>query len=401
MPVDTTSFSQHLISATHNINDPHVTLSTAEITPNAPVVSTITKTRLHGGRQEGVDLVEVNNGAINIRVIPTRGMSILDVTTANLRLGWNSPVDEIVHPAWVNQQNRGRLGWLEAFNEYFVRCGLEWFGPPCEDDHHHAKAEVPAGPVSLHGKIANLPASELQVIVERAKPYNIILRSVVKENQLFGPKFELHTDLVTRPGTNSFQVIDTIRNVGAQTEEFALLYHLNHGSPLLQQGAKLVAPVRHLAPINDQSSSAYIHQYNMYGPPTKGFAEKVFISTLRADRNKKTRVLLKNKARNRGVSIRWNVEKLPCFTIWKNTAAEADGYVTGLEPGTSFPFPRPVERAAKRIPKIKPKQSIQMPLEFTLHTTKADVKAAENAIFKLMKGKYTRLDTQPGGFDPS
>ena len=38
------------------------------------------------------------------------------------------------------------------------------------------------------------------------------------------------------------------------------------------------------------------------------------------------------------------LEELPCFTLWKNTAAEADGYVTGLEPGTNFPNLRSFER---------------------------------------------------------
>ena len=34
--------------------------------------------------------------------------------------------------------------------------------------------------------------------------------------------------------------------------------------------------------------------------------------------------------------MNWSLEELPYLTQWKNTVAKSDGYVTGLEPGTSF-----------------------------------------------------------------
>ena len=62
----------------------------------------INKRTLHGGKQEGVDLIEVDNGKLQFRVIPTRGMSVLDVTMGDVRLGWDSPVKEVVHPSYIN-----------------------------------------------------------------------------------------------------------------------------------------------------------------------------------------------------------------------------------------------------------------------------------------------------------
>ena len=43
--------------------------------------------------------------------------------------------------------------------------------------------------------------------------------------------------------------------------------------------------------------------------------------------------LLKNKAGDLGSSLRFSLAQMPCFSLWKNTAARDDGYVTGLEPG--------------------------------------------------------------------
>ena len=78
-------------------------------------------------------MVEVDNGRLQFRVIPTRGMSVLDVTLGDVRLGWNSPVKEVVHPSYINLHDRGGLGWLDGFNEWMVRCGLSFAGHPGED----------------------------------------------------------------------------------------------------------------------------------------------------------------------------------------------------------------------------------------------------------------------------
>ncbi len=61
----------------------------------------------------GVDVIVLDNGKLQITVVPTRGLGILSVTMGNVRLGWDSPVKEVVHPRRINLQSRGGLGWLE------------------------------------------------------------------------------------------------------------------------------------------------------------------------------------------------------------------------------------------------------------------------------------------------
>ena len=51
----------------------------------------------------------------------------------------------------------------------------------------------------------------------------------------------------------------------------------------------------------------------------------------------RTLATLYNAAADRGLTLRFNRNELPCFTLWKNTAALEDGYVTGLEPATNYP----------------------------------------------------------------
>jgi hypothetical protein len=64
--------------------------------------------------------------------------------------------------------------------------------------------------------------------------------------------------------------------------------------------------------------------------------------------------LLANSDLTLGTSVRWNLSELPYLTVWKNTAAQEDGYVTGIEPATGYPFNRKVEPKYGRVPMIQP-----------------------------------------------
>jgi hypothetical protein len=105
--------------------------------------------------------------------------------------------------------------------------------------------------------------------------------------------------------------------------------------------------------------------------------------------------LLRNAARDRGASISWLKEDLPYLTVWKNTAAEADGYVTGLEPGTGFPFNRKVERQAGRVPKLPPGGSRRFTLEFSFHPDQDSVDEAAGRIAIIQKLQTPRVETTP------
>ena len=66
---------------------------------------------LAGGKQDGVQLLTIAHDALTVSIISTRGMNIYEVKSGDLRLGWDSPVKEIVHPKYINLDSRGGLGW--------------------------------------------------------------------------------------------------------------------------------------------------------------------------------------------------------------------------------------------------------------------------------------------------
>jgi hypothetical protein len=111
-------------------------------------------------------------------------------------------------------------------------------------------------------------------------------------------------------------------------------------------------------------------------------------------------VLLHNAAGDKGSSIHWNVKELPYLTVWKNTVAEQDGYVTGLEPATGFPYNRKVERTAGRVPVLEPSfaesgSSRSFTLDFQLHSGKEKVQQTIEQIRSYRGDRETIVNEQP------
>lgn len=74
----------------------------------------VRKTTLRGGLQDGVDLIEVDNGALSFFVVPTRGMGIWKGIYRGIPLGWESPARDLVNPAFVDANDRGGAGLAEG-----------------------------------------------------------------------------------------------------------------------------------------------------------------------------------------------------------------------------------------------------------------------------------------------
>ncbi|MHC4464100.1 MAG: hypothetical protein ACYS30_22120, partial [Planctomycetota bacterium] len=99
-----------LANVEQNIYAETVRITNSDITPECPTPWSVHKYVLHGGKQEGVEVIDVDNGKLSFRVVPTRGMSIAQVlmgpsnagfrskpAVGGLRLGWDSPVKGLVH----------------------------------------------------------------------------------------------------------------------------------------------------------------------------------------------------------------------------------------------------------------------------------------------------------------
>jgi hypothetical protein len=355
----------------------------------------ITKRTLRGGLCDGVDVVEVHNGALAFTIVPTRGMGVWKANYRGLALGWDSPVRGPVHPKFVRLEERGGIGWLQGFDEWICRCGLDSNGAPGEDvviDNNGNPMKVT---LPLHGRTANSPAHHVSVEVQTGPPYEIAVIGHVEESALFCPSLELRTRISTTPGSNKIVIADEVVNLKATPSELELLYHCNFGPPFLDPGARLLAPDREVAPRDPRAAEGVGH-YDTYVAPTAGYVEQVYWHDLAADpETHRTAAALVNSTGDRAAVLRYDKRQLPCFTQWKNTGALEDGYVTGLEPGTNFPNPRRFEREKGRVVKIAPGKSYQAVLEIEVLSTKEQVAAFENEARGLVGSTSPQVHGKP------
>ncbi|MDG2013181.1 MAG: aldose 1-epimerase family protein [Pirellulaceae bacterium] len=345
----------------------------------------VDKATLQGGMQSGVELITIDNGHMKIVIIPTRGMSIYRVSSAATSLGWDSPVKQIVNPQFVDLNDQGGLGWLAGFNEMMVRCGVEFAGHPGEDDGKM---------LTLHGRIGNIPATRIEVSVDNQAPHRIRVRGTVEEKRFKFGVFDLQTEISTLPGSREFTVTDRLVNRSEYAKEYQMIYHSNFGRPILQKGAQFLAPVASVAPF-DEYAAKDLDTFPVYLGPTKGYGEQVYCLQLHSDEQGRTAVALINENATQGVRLNYDTGTLPFFTLWKNTDTETDGYVTGLEPGTGYPYNRSVEREEGRVPQLEPGGEVKFQLDFELLENAANVESARREIEKIAGGKQPVLRDKP------
>ncbi len=326
---------------------------------------------LRGGLRDGVRLLIVENGAIRVAVLPDRGMGIWKAWVGDWQVGWNSPVCGPAHPKFVPLGEPSGLGWLDGFDELLCRCGLFSNGAP--DFDSGGKLLHP-----LHGRIANRPAHRLRVESDAAVG-ELRMVGEVDECRFHFQKLRLTSTLVLRAGSPRIEITDGVTNLSGNPGETQLLYHINFGPPLAEPGSRLLAPLERLMP-RDPHSAIGIADWNRHSPSREKAIEQVFFAKLLADADGWTEALLVSPDGSRGASVHYDTRELPCFSLWKNNPPLADGYVTGLEPGTNFPNPRSFEASQGRVRSLAPGETARFGLALEIHQASAAAKQAEERI---------------------
>ena len=340
---------------------------------------------LAGGLREGVQVVDVTTGALRVVFVPTRGMAIWKHWWNGVAVEWQAPVQGPVHPRFVPLTEASGLGWLDGFDELLCRCGLQSNGAPEWDERGRLLW-------TLHGRIGNLPAHALSVTID-GDSGEVALRGEVDEARLFGPKLRLVSTATVRPDAPRVAIRDEIVNRSAEPGELELLYHVNFGAPVVVPGTRLIVPAKTVSPRDDRAA-ARAQEWDRCGPGEPLRKEEVFYLELHADEASRTRALLAAPGDACGASVAWDVRQLPCFTLWKNPQAAADGCVTGLEPGTNHSNRRSFEKLRKRIVELAPGATYAVDLELEFHPDPSAVAHAVADVARIAAGRATTLRTQ-------
>jgi hypothetical protein len=325
---------------------------------------------LEGGRARGVRAIDARNGSgLEFTVLPDRGMDIAWLSVGGVNLSYMGSAG-IVAPAFYDD---GGLGWLRGFFAGFLTtCGLRNVGSPCEEGGEA---------FGLHGRASYAPAEAVSADVNWSEtPPSIRISGRMREARLFGENLTLSRRISAPCGRNLFVIEDRVDNLGFREEPLEILYHFNMGYPLLDEGARFLAPAGATRP-RDDDAKAGLDRWGSAEAPTPGFREQVFYHELRTDARGMTCVALVNDDAALGVALRFDARQLPNLTQWK-MMGEGD-YVMGIEPCNCGVEGRARARAAGSLDILAPGASRDFRIEAELLSDAAGVDRVAAEIARL------------------
>ncbi|MEV8026196.1 aldose 1-epimerase family protein [Microbacterium sp. NPDC080220] len=277
----------------------------------AQVVSVESSIRTDGA-DAGSRRIHLVNGDLDVEVLPDRGLDIGQVRIAGVPLAWISPTG-------FGALSAEPGGWMRAFGGGLVTtCGLLSYGAPSVD----------AGtPHPLHGRYSSLRAD---VVRAEAGADELVVEGVVREAEVFGAHLEVRRRISSAVGSRTLRIDDVIVNRAATQVEPMVLYHLNLGWPVVDEGTTLSTPATRVEP-RDAEAAAGLTSWARFPTPVAHFPEQVFRHELPAGERTEVRV---ESDRGPSVRIAFDTAVLPALFQWR--VAEEDGHVVlGVEPATT------------------------------------------------------------------
>ena len=176
----------------------------------------------------------------------------------------------------------------------------------------------------LHGSHHNTPARVTRAEVNEE---GILIEAEIRETALFGKNLVFRRRVFSQIGSDTLEISDTLENCGTREEEYCLLYHVNVGYPMLDEGAELIDDAEEVIPRTPWATAHLAERIKM-GAPVDNEEEMCYFLRL-----KTPSVSLRNPKINKTFTLKWSQETLPCFVEWKSMAA--GDYALGLEPCTT------------------------------------------------------------------
>ena len=341
---------------------------------NPDQVAAIRSVTLDDGNERGVRAAQFHTGSgLDFTVLLDRGMDLSAASFQGRAMGWRSTTGDVA-PAHFEPEG---IRWLRSyFGGLVTTCGLSNVGAPAPNSALTGEG--------LHGRISHTPARDVQVRQEwRKNAYVLEVSGTMRETSVFGQNLTLKRTVATTLGAKQFTIHDVVTNEGFKTAPFMILYHCNIGWPAVDQGARLLAPTRKIAP-RDREAAAGAKDYAKCGAPMHGFKEKVYYHDMAAARDGSVTAAVVNdgfgKDNGFGVYLKYRLAELPRFAQWKQLGEQE--YVVGLDPSHSGVEGREIDESLGLLQHLAPGEQREFHLEFGAITTAAELAAIEKQVGK-------------------
>ncbi len=289
------------------------------------------------GPARGVKAFRAKNGkGLALTVAADRGLDIPYASFKGVPVGFSSATG-LRSPALYVED--GAQGFLKQFYAgLLTTCGITYSGSPCEDEGRA---------LGLHGPYNNTPASG--VVAEAfydGDEKKLRFAGSVREASVFGPNMLLSREMTVETERSIIRVRDVVENQSFAPQPVMMVYHINFGYPLLDDGARVYANLKSVTPRND-IAKANFDKYDHIEAPGVGRPEECFFHT---EPEGEAFAMLNNPKLGIAAIVRYDAAVMPLLCQWK--CMQAGNYALGLEPTAAGVLGRAAARAAGELPML-------------------------------------------------
>ena len=268
---------------------------------NFQQVASIRRYTLTEGRGKGLDVLDCDNGKIRFLLNVSKACDIMQLYHEGQNMSFVSK----------NGFTKREIPFLRRFEGGMLyTCGLDSVGG--------------REGYELHGTLHNIPA---EIIRAECNESGIVVETIIRDTALFGQNLVMKRRVFTEIASDSVSVEDTLFNEGYKAEEYCLLYHINVGYPMLDNGAKVVADVESYTPRTAWAKQNETAMYAM-NDAVPNQEETCYFLKL-----SKPEIALVNEKIGKKFTVSYSGDTLPHFVEWKSMAS--GDYALGLEPCTT------------------------------------------------------------------
>ena len=268
---------------------------------NFSQIASIRRYTITDGREKGLEVIDCDNGKIRFLINVSKACDMMQLYHEGQNMSFLSK----------NAFTKREVHFLNRFEGGMIyTCGLDSVGG--------------REGYELHGTLHNIPA---EIVRAECDESGIAIEAIVRDTAIFGKNLVLRRRITSAIGSETVSYEDTLVNESFKDEEYCLLYHVNVGYPMLDDGARVIADVVKCDPRTPWAEENEAIRYDM-NAPVPNQEETCYFLKLGAPE-----VSLVNERIGKKFTVAYSKDTLPCFVEWKSMAS--GDYALGLEPCTT------------------------------------------------------------------
>lgn len=269
---------------------------------NLMQVASVSRYKITSGKSQGLNVIDCNNGVIRFLLNESKALDVMQLYHQGVNVSFLSK--NAFTNREINFDNRFEGGMLYTcgFDSVGGRDGYETHG-----SFHQTTAEVVRAECNENG---------------------ITVEANIRNSALFGKNLLIRRTVFTEIGSSTVRISDTLINEAYVPEDYCVLYHVNFGYPMLDEGAEIVANIEKITP-RTEWAECNLPTATLIEKPEHAKEETCYYLELNTPE-----ISLVNSTLGKKCTLSYSGETLPCFIEWKSMAS--GDYALGLEPTTTL-----------------------------------------------------------------